>query len=358
MSVHHATARKLWFSKWKDETGKEKRKYFQTEEEARAFDDERKAASQESDEPLTVGEVTMLYLRSKPDIHQETRKKIVYFLAGYDKDNQHIPGAGEFLRDKYVERLTRQDLERMREIFRARGTGNNTINKYQAYLRAIFAWGVDQDLITINPWRDYKRLKVIKPIYNVTVQEMRKVYAELPYYLQWAMKTAFFLALRPGQVELFSLTWAAFNWRRGVALVRQGKSGRLKTVLLHPAYLAEAKLRYQQDKLQGISLVVHHNGKRIKNPYTAWKAACRRAGVIMRPYDTRHVAASEMLTHGADLSAVAAQLGHASVATTGATYAHVVPGAQARAAQMMPMLESDTDVIQKVEILQPNSYHN
>lgn len=43
-----------------------------------------------------------------------------------------------------------------------------------------------------------------------------------------------------------------------------------------------------------------------------------------------------MLANGADLAAVAAQLGHASVATTGATYAHVTPMGQAHAAEALP----------------------
>ena len=57
------------------------------------------------------------------------------------------------------------------------------------------------------------------------------------------VKTAFFLALRPGQVELFSLTWDAFDWRRGLVVIHQGKSGRFKTVVPHPAYMAEAKIK-------------------------------------------------------------------------------------------------------------------
>lgn len=357
MSVHHAVNRNLWFAKWR-EGGKERRKYFGCEEEARAFEDERKAAANDEPqgkEPLTVGELALVYIRNKPDLHPETKRKIVYFLAGYENAQaMHVPGAGEFLRDKYVERLTRQDLERMREICRAHGTGNATINKYQAYLRAIFSWGVEQDLVSINPWRDYKRLKVLRPIYNVTVQDMQRVYAELPSYLKWALKTAFFLALRPGKVELFSLQWSAFNFRRGVALVRQGKTGRLKTVLLHPAYMAEAMEHYKEDKAAGVVWVVHNGGRRIRSMYNAWHRACHRAGVTMRPYDIRHIAASEMLSHGADLSAVAAQLGHSSAATTGAIYAHVVPGAQARAALMMPVLDDgDTEVIQNLPLPDP-----
>ena len=40
----------------------------------------------------------------------------------------------------------------------------------------------------------------------------------------------------------------------------------------------------------------------------------------------------------ADLAAVAAQMGHASIQTTATTYAHVTPGGQKRAADLLPSL--------------------
>ena len=48
--------------------------------------------------------------------------------------------------------------------------------------------------------------------------------------------------------------------------------------------------------------------------------------------------ASEMLAAGADLAAVAAQMGHASIQTTATTYAHVTPGGQKCAADLLPSL--------------------
>lgn len=228
-----------------------------------------------------------------------------------------------------------------------RGAGNNTINKYQAYIRAILAWAVDQELIAINPWRDFRKLKVVKPMFRPALADLQKVFPEFPPWLQWAVKTTMALALRPGQVELLSLTWDAFDWRRGLVIIRQGKSGRIKNVVPPVSYLAEAVERYKEDMAAGIPWVVHRgNGRRVLSFRTAWEAACKRAGVKMRPYDLRHIVASEMLAGGADLAAVAAQLGHSSVATTGASYAHITAGGQARAAALVPSLGGDTVVIQ------------
>lgn len=284
------------------------------------------------------------YFQANPDKHPTVKRNIVYLLAGHeDKTGKHIPGPCEFLRDKFAESLNRRDLEQLREIYRAKGTGNNSINHYQAYIRAILAWGVDQELIRINPWRDYKLLKVKKPVIQPRVEDLKRLFPELPPYLQWAVKTAFFLALRPGQVELFQLTWDAFNWRRGLVIVRQGKSGKLKTVVPHHVYMSEAYARYEEDTKSGIPWVCHREGQRVLSFRTSWLKACKRAGVSLRPYDIRHIAATEMLARGADLASVAAQLGHCNVATTGAYYAHVSVGGQSIAANAMPMLEVGKD---------------
>lgn len=138
MSVHKAAKRDLWFAKWREE-GKEKRRYFKTEQEAHAFELERLQSANEDDR-LTVGELVMRYFRSHPDRHPRVKRNIVYILTGHeDKSGKHIEGPGEFLRDKYAESLSRMDLERLREAYRARGASNASMNRYQAYLRAILS---------------------------------------------------------------------------------------------------------------------------------------------------------------------------------------------------------------------------
>lgn len=106
--------------------------------------------------------------------------------------------------------------------------------------------------------------------------------------------------------------------------------------------MEEARTRFEEEMRSGIPLVCHRgNGQRVLSFRTAWMTACKRAGVQLRPYDIRHIAATEMLARGADLAAVAAQLGHSNVATTGSTYAHVTAGSQARAAKLMPGLDGE-----------------
>ena len=328
-----------WLVKYKTGAGW-KQKTFKDEMTARAFDTEQ--IESDKDSRLTIIELAASFFRAHPDYHHETRQKIIHFINGYiNAAGKEVDGIGQFLRDKYAEEITRADLEMMRDVMRQRGSGNSTINKMQAYIRAILAWGVDQQLIMLNPWRDYKRLPVKRMEITATLDDFQHILQFCPDWLRWALATAYALAMRPGHVELFGLTWAAFNWRHGYVQYAQGKSGRVKRVVPPPAYWQEAQRRFDEDSAAGIPWVCHRLGRKVNNYRSAWERAKKRsgfAGRCIRPYDIRHAAASEMLAAGADLAAVAAQMGHASIQTTATTYAHVTPGGQKRAADLLPSL--------------------
>lgn len=337
MGVLFHRPRNCWRCTW-SEGGRQVSRYFKTEEEARAFDRERLERHCSEESRLTLGELAVLFYRSN-EVHAKTKRNVIYFLAGHERNGQHIAGLGEFLRDKYADSLTRIDLEAMREIMRSRQLSNTTINKHQAYLHAILAWGVEEQLISRNPWRDFRRLKAPRKIISATLADVQRIVSVAPDWLAWAILTTYALAMRPGIVELFSLTWDSFNWRLGVVQYRQGKSGAVKRVVPPSWYLVEAEARCRGDMSAGIPWVCHRAGRRVLCYQDAWRKAVRDASLSgLRFYDVRHVAASEMLAAGADLPAVSAQLGHSSTHTTATTYAHAVPGAQQRAAALVPSL--------------------
>lgn len=339
MSVFFWKPRKKWAVQW-TEGGVKKRRLFSSEQEALEFEAHRLLPQEE--QRFSLGELVALYFRSNPHKHPHYKQVMAKLLYGRDDEGKHTEGYCEFLCDVYAEALTRQDLERMRENMRYAKISNNSMNKYQAYIRAILAWGVDQDLIKINPWRDYKRLPVQKHIVTTSILQIRMVYEQAPEWLQWAMKTMYALSLRAGQTELFGLLWTAFDFRRGTVTVRQAKSGHIKHVFPPPVYMQEAALRCADDMRSGIVLACHRNGRKVIAYNKAWEKAVRDAGLPHFPmYHIRHAAASEMLANGADLASVSAQLGHSSVSTTGNTYAHVTAGGQQKAAALMPSLEND-----------------
>ena len=65
----------------------------------------------------------------------------------------------------------------------------------------------------------------------------------------------------------------------------------------------------------------------------AFQAYAKRLGLEgAKPHDLRHFHASVMLQNGQSLLLVSKRLGHASIATTGDIYGHLLPGWQKEAA--------------------------
>ena len=109
-----------------------------------------------------------------------------------------------------------------------------------------------------------------------------------------------------------------------------GKVKSWKTVYPVKEYLAEAWERFCADGKDG-SLYVCRNsrGQTVRSYFATWYRAFSRAGIPSFPmYALRHVSASTALERGADVAAVAANLGHASPVTTLKAYAHALPQAQ------------------------------
>lgn len=127
MGVQYYKPRNRWCYQWQ-ESGIRRKKYFMTEQEARDYEREHLAANCSDAVVLSLGELVALYFRSHTDKHQKTKRNIVYFLAGHEGPRGHVEGAGEFLRDKIADRLTRTDLEAMREAMRARGAKPGATN--------------------------------------------------------------------------------------------------------------------------------------------------------------------------------------------------------------------------------------
>lgn len=90
-----------------------------------------------------------------------------------------------------------------------------------------------------------------------------------------------------------------------------------------PVYVAE-------DRVFADSLGHPWNPRSISN---AFRRVAKAAGVAGRLHDLRHSCATWLLQGGTDIRTVAAVLGHATAVTTLTTYAHVMPGAQARAVE-------------------------
>lgn len=325
--------------KFKNMEGRWKQRSFRSEEEARQFDAECQYDSSEN-QRMTLMEAVLAYLKNN-QYAKRTIETYEFVMCGHDrKDGTHTEGPAEILASRYVDTLTRVDLETVRENCRRSGMAKTTINMYVGKIKAAINWCVEQDFLHENPWGKYRQLPGAKNKPRTgTLEDFAKLYPVLPPWLQWAAKTAIALCLRPGVAELFSLTWDAFDWKTKIVTVYMPKVNSTKIVFPPESYLQEAWPRYKKDLDNGLTLVCRTRRDTAVGYLTyqkAWKTACQKAQVSMPLYALRHIAASQMLANGADLAAVAAQLGHKNITTTAAFYTHALKSAQRRAALALP----------------------
>ena len=205
-------------------------------------------------------------------------------------------------------------------------------------LLAAWRWCASEDFLQEVPWTKYRPLPEGQHGHRCgDFRDFMKVYAVCNPALQWYVRTCLALSLRPGR-EAAGLRWGDVDLRHGRAHVWMPKVSRWKDVITPDWWVDEARGR-SEGKSSEDHVCLTSRGLPWRSDKTTWGRAQKKAGVKGCPlYTVRHMAASLMLEAGADPAAVAAQLGHASVATTASFYTHAVAGAQKKAAGKIPPL--------------------
>jgi len=324
-----------WVVKYKDSTGKRIQKTFKEKEDARSFNDELYIDSREGSR-LTVFEAVTLYLKDHDYLCKNVQSQYSWLVAGSTTQKGRSVGPAECIADKYVDELTRRDFNDVRDNCRSRGCKNITINGYMAKLQTAFRYCASEGLLPDDPWRSFAKLRTTVCHMDGTIEDFWTLYVVLPEWMQWWCRTAMALCLRPGLAELFSLKWGAFDFSHGSVTVHMGKVDRDKVVYPIKEYMDEAWTRFLADRQDREQPVCRNKyGHQVKNYRATWRHYCRLAGVKLPPYAMRHITATMMLKAGADVAAVAANLGHANPSITLKTYAHALPSAQKEACSKM-----------------------
>lgn len=324
-----------WVVKYKDASGKRVQKTFKDRKEAFEFDDELYQDGRVASR-LTVFEAVTLYIKDHSYLSNSVKDAYSWLMCGAERKSGRTVGYAECIADKYVDELTRRDLNAVRDNVRAKRASNATVNYWTAKLEAVFNYCASEGLVKSNPWKGFAKLREEVRHHDGTIDDFRRIYAVLPDWMQWWCRTAISLCLRPGRVELFGLQWKAFDFRFGSVTVYMGKVGRPKIVYPAQEYMAEAKRRFLADGENREQYVCRgFNGGKVRNYFQTWRSYCIKAGVRMPFYALRHIAASMMLEAGADVAAVAANLGHKNPSITLQYYAHALPSAQRSACTRM-----------------------
>jgi len=210
---------------------------------------------------------------------------------------------------------------------KATGITGSTMNRYRSLLSNIFAFGVRNGTIAVNPVARVDpfpapdgRTRFLEAEEEKSLRAAVRVRsAEHEAELDLALHTG----LRRG--EQYGLTWDRVDLDRGILTV-YGKTGRRFVQINSAARAAIEKLWRASN---GSKFVCPDKKRDDQVDWRPWLGkACREAGVEnFRWHDLRHTFASRLVMAGVDLRSIQELLGHRSIVTT-QRYAHLSPDHQ------------------------------
>ena len=240
-----------------------------------------------------------------------------------------------FFGQRIAEELKHSDLDRYVKKRTADGVKFSTISREITDIKAILGWAARRQppIVAINPLRDYQ-----KPgsddaiIFPPTKEEIQAILAHAPDHLARFIHLAFYAGMRPGAVELLSLTWGNINLEaQTLEVLSAHKGGPIRrTVDIHPAFLPILERWRREDQkefdCQDITSrpLVHWHGAPVRRILKSWKNTLAKAGITrrLRPYDLRHQFVTRAMEGGADIKTISEIVG-SSPRTLMQTYQHV-----------------------------------
>lgn len=320
---------KKWCVTW-GSGEKRARRYFATEQEAKAYGEEKAYPARQEKrivrvrkEPkrgasaLTVDGLLDAYL-ARDGIREITRKADTYHAAHLRRALGHRKAA----------RVTEADAKAFMAAQRARGLQQTTVNRRIKILRAAYNWAVREGLLRVSPLAGlrlpYARSQRLLP---PTPDELRQILAVAPKHIQRLIWLGYCTGARPGPSELFRLTWSDVSEVAGAALMpcaaKRPGGADYRKIPLRSDLLDQLRAWRTED--EGCEWVINYHGRQIRNLGSAWRAALRKAGITRRitVYGLRHAFATETIRNGGDIRSVATIMDHADPSMLLKVYQHI-----------------------------------
>lgn len=254
-------------------------------------------------------------------------KKIRLQPSSYEKDSQRLkPLLKEFGSTPAGEVIV-EKINAFLATLKTEARSGSTVNRYRSLLSSIFAFGVRNAVLVVNPVSRVDRFRESEPrIRFLDAGEEKSLRAAVR--AQSAEHEAEFdLALHTGmrRGEQYGLTWDRVDLERGILTV-YGKTGR-RFVPINSA--ARAAIEQLWRASNGSKFVCPDKRRDDQQDWRRWLVqACETAKVDnFRWHDFRHTFASRLVMAGVDLRSVQELCGHRSIVTT-QRYAHLSPDHQ------------------------------
>ncbi|GFK95910.1 Putative defective protein IntQ [Fundidesulfovibrio magnetotacticus] len=136
----------------------------------------------------------------------------------------------------------------------------STKNRYLGYLKAVFRFGLANEMITRNPLANWRKSKEAPRDLKLTLDDLQKIKEVAAPHLAWAITVAWNLGVRTGASELFALKWTDVDWLDSSVRVYASKTKTSRVVPVSPGFLQELQERQQVAQSE---FIVEYQGKQI-----------------------------------------------------------------------------------------------
>ena len=234
-----------------------------------------------------------------------------------DKNYLRVMVESDSFRGLFLDEIGSREIERFKAERRERdGVTPATVNRCLAIVRKMFnlatEWGYLEkgQVPKIKLFRENNLMERI-----LSPEEEARLLRCCSDHLRSILITALNSGMRLG--EILGLTWDRIDLGAGTILVTKTKSGKDRTLPVNAALRDELARFHSENGLSPYVFVNPRTKKPLGSVKTAFKAACRRAGITgFRFHDARHTFASRLVAKGADLITIKSLLGHSSVRIT------------------------------------------
>ena len=244
-----------------------------------------------------------------------------------------------------AEKVTEEDLAAIVRAYRNRGCKQNSIRRAMNIVKAVFSWAFQDKRISVNPARDFV-CKSGTDTRNAppTWEEFWKIYDHAAPHIRRAMILSVAFGVRVGSSELLKLkkseTWLDQQLIR-VWSAKKKQRIEFRDVDIMDWVLSYFKEWLEEDRKKGhdVDLWVHWRGQPIQRISRAWTHTLERAKIkrTITPYSLRHLHATLALEKGADVGALAENMG-TSPAMIRKHYQHITRKLRKEAMELLPDL--------------------
>jgi len=225
-------------------------------------------------------------------------------------------------KELYLDEIGRGQLAEFVQTRRGEGVTGATIRRDLACLSSMLGRACEWDWIDGNPVRAFSKrgLREAAPrLRFLTREEFARLHDAAAPHLRPMLRLAVGTGMR--LEELLSLRWSQIDQRRGEIMLTETKSGAPRVVPMSAQ--VSGTVSGLPTHIREPWVFWHGDGQRYTTIKTAFRAACRRAGIQnFRWHDLRHTFASWAAQDGMDLYRLSRILGHKTLAMT-TRYAHL-----------------------------------